>query len=411
LHYFGDKILDDSWPQWRVGMRDLTHCVVTPQVKTEGFKALGVGVHRASTIVFDSAEDYADRGNRGDDGYSYGLYGTPTTRTLEAKLTALEQGTRTFLTPSGQAANAFAILPFVAQGDKVLIADTAYPPVRAFANTELVRFGVEVGYYDPTDINDLERQIDSRTKIVWCESPGSTTMEIQDLPLIASIATRYGSLVGCDNTWATPLFYKPLALGADIVTEALTKYVSGHSDLLMGSLTVKDDNLIGPIRSTLGRFGITASPDDASLVLRGMETLGVRLHHQGEGALRLIDIIIGHNVVERVLYPALPTDPGHSIWKRDFTGASGVFGIVFGAGVAKHVAPALDVLTTFRIGASWGGTSSLVAPMPVKASRSATVWREDDLVLRVSIGLEDPEDLQADILALLAEISARSQAQ
>lgn len=389
-------------------MNDLTQCVLTPDVNTDGFASLGVAVHRASTIVFENAEAYASRGNRGPDGYSYGLYGTPTTRALEAKLTALEHGVRTFLVPSGQAANAIAMLPFLTSGDKVLIADTAYAPVRDFANADLARFDVEVAYYDPANIDDLDRLIDDRTKIVWCESPGSTTMEVQDLPAIAEIAHRHGSLVACDNTWATPLNYKPLALGVDIVTEALTKYVSGHSDLLMGSLSVKDEILIAPIRSTLGRFGIGVSPDDASLVLRGFETLGVRMHHAFSGAMQLIDIIERADVVDRVLHPALPSHPGHSIWKRDFLGASGVFSVVFKPGVAQHVVPALDVLKTFAIGASWGGTRSLAAPMPVKANRSATAWSGDDLVLRLSVGLEDAQDLQADIEALLAEISARA---
>jgi cystathionine beta-lyase len=389
-------------------MNDLTQCVLTPDVNTDGFASLGVAVHRASTIVFENAEAYASRGNRGPDGYSYGLYGTPTTRALEAKLTALEHGVRTFLVPSGQAANAIAMLPFLTSGDKVLIADTAYAPVRDFANADLARFDVEVAYYDPANIDDLDRLIDDRTKIVWCESPGSTTMEVQDLPAISEIAHRHGSLVACDNTWATPLNYKPLTLGVDIVTEALTKYVSGHSDLLMGSLSVKDESLIAPIRSTLGRFGIGVSPDDASLVLRGFETLGVRMHHAFSGAMQLIDIIERADVVDRVLHPALPSHPGHSIWKRDFLGASGVFSVVFKPGVAQHVVPALDVLKTFAIGASWGGTRSLAAPMPVKANRSATAWSGDDLVLRLSVGLEDAQDLQADIEALLAEISARA---
>ncbi|MCV3768125.1 trans-sulfuration enzyme family protein [Rhizobium sp. TRM95796] len=389
-------------------MKDLTQCVVTPKVKTEGFESFGVATHRASTIVFDNAAAYASRGQRGHDGYSYGLYGTPTTRTLEAKLTALEQGAWTFLLPSGQAANTVGILPFVQAGDKVLIADTSYPPVRDFASRDLARFGIEVAYYDPVDTEDLARQVDNRTKIVWCESPGSTTMEIQDLPRIAEIAHHHGALVGCDNTWATPLNYKPLALGADMVTEALTKYVSGHSDLLMGSLTVKDESLIAPIRSTLGRFGIGVSPDDASLVLRGFETLGVRLKHSAAGAETLIEWIRKHPVVDQVLYPSLPSFPGHAIWKRDFLGSSGVFSVTFQPAAIPHVAVALDTLKTFAIGASWGGTRSLMAPMPIKHYRSATQWDGEDLILRVSVGLEDPDDLMTDIETFFADIADRS---
>ncbi|QWW72309.1 PLP-dependent aspartate aminotransferase family protein [Rhizobium sp. WYJ-E13] len=388
-------------------MKDLTRCVVTPRIKTDGFDPLGVGVHRASTIVFENAEAYARRGERGHDGYSYGLYGTPTTRTLEEKLTRLEQGIRTFLLPSGQAANSFAMLPFVKAGDKILIADTAYPPVRDFANLDLGRLGIETAFYDPVDLGDLERQIDERTKIVWCESPGSTTMEIQDLPQIAAIAHRRGALVGCDNTWATPMNYKPLTLGADIVTEALTKYISGHSDVLLGSLTIRDEALIVPIRTVLGRFGIGVSADDASLVLRGFETLGVRLKHAASGADSLIDWIAKHPLVEQVLYPSLPDFPGHAIWKRDFLGSSGVFSVTFKPAAVPHVAAALDVLKTFAIGASWGGTRSLMAPMPVKSYRTATAWQGEDLVLRISVGLEDPEDLANDVQAFFDEVASR----
>lgn len=390
-------------------MKDLTQCVVTPDVKTEGFEALGVATHRASTIVFKSAEAYATRGQRGHEGYTYGLYGTPTTRTLEVKLTALEQGVRTFLVPSGQAANSIAILPFLNAGDKILIADTSYPPVRDFANRDLVRFGIEVDYYNPVSVEDLTSKIDGRTKLVWCESPGSTTMEIQDLPAIAEVAHRHGALVGCDNTWATPLNYKPLALGADIVTEALTKYISGHSDLLMGSITVRSEELITPIRSILGRFGVGVSPDDAQLVLRGMETLGVRLKHAADGAAKLIEWIERHPLVARVLFPSLPDFPGHNTWKRDFHGVSGVFSVVLKPEAVPHAAAALDVLKTIAIGASWGGTRSLIAPMPVKQNRSATDWTEDDLVLRISVGLEDPADLQTDIEAFFADITSRTE--
>ncbi|MDK1376788.1 MULTISPECIES: aminotransferase class I/II-fold pyridoxal phosphate-dependent enzyme [unclassified Sinorhizobium] len=388
-------------------MKDLTQCVVTPDVDMDGFEALGAATYRGSTIVFKNAEAYRTRGERGHQGYTYGLYGTPTTRTLEAKLTALEQGARTFLVPSGQASNSVAMLSFLSSGDKVLIADNSYPPVRDFANRDLARFGVEIAYYDPVAVEDLEKQIDARTKIVWCESPGSTTMEIQDLPKIADIAHRHGALVGCDNTWATPLNYKPLTLGADIVTEALTKYVSGHSDVLMGSITVRAEEHILPLRATLGRLGIGVSPDDATLVLRGMETLGVRLKHAAAGAAEIIALIQQHPLVDRVLYPSLLDFPGHDIWKRDFLGASGVFSVVLKPEATKHAAVALDVLRTFAIGASWGGTRSLIAPMPVKQNRSASQWDGEDLVLRISIGLEDLGDLKADIEAFLADITER----
>ncbi|WP_159949386.1 PLP-dependent transferase [Rhizobium sp. 18065] len=388
-------------------MKDLTQCVLTPAVSSEGFDPLGVGVHRGSTIVFKDAAAYAARGERGHQGYSYGLYGTPTTRTLEAKLTSLEGGVWSFLTPSGQAANALAILPFVAAGDHVLIVDTAYPPMRDLAETDLRRLGVDVDFFDPLAPEDLSGKISDRTKIVWCESPGSTTMEVLDLPRISAIAHARGALVGVDNTWATPLNFKPLLHGADIVTEALTKFVSGHSDILMGSITIGDEALLQPIRSLVGRMGIGVSPDDASLVLRGFETLGVRLRHSERVALNFARRMAKHPLVDAVLHPALENFAGHAVWKRDFLGSSGVFSMTFTDEASPHVAAALDTFRLFAIGASWGGTRSLVAPMSVERFRSATAWGGPDLILRLSIGLEDEEELWTDIESFLANLEQR----
>jgi cystathionine beta-lyase len=388
-------------------MNDLTQCVLTPDVPTDGFVPLGVGVYRASTIVFENAAAYASRGDRGHQGYSYGLYGTPTTRTLEAKITNLEGGVWSFLTPSGQAANALAVMPFLASGDHILIADTAYPPMRDFAESDLRRLGVDVEFFDPLSPEDIASKLRKRTRIVWCESPGSTTMEILDLPQIAAIAHQGGALVGFDNTWATPLNFKPLEHGADIVTEALTKFVSGHSDVLMGSITLKDGALIKPIRSLMGRMGIGVSADDASLVLRGFETLGVRLRHSERAALDFARKLAGHPLVERVLHPALESSPGHEVWKRDFLGSSGVFSILFKGGASRHVEAALDALEIFAIGASWGGTRSLAAPMSIDGFRSVGSWTGPDIILRLSIGLEDEQELWADIERLLANIEVR----
>lgn len=389
-------------------MNDLTKCVLTPEAPTEGFTPLGVGVHRASTIVFRNAAEYASRGERGHQGYSYGLYGTPTTRTLEAKLTSLEGGAWTFLAPSGQTANALAVLPFLSAGDHILIVDTAYPPMRDMAERDLRRLGIVVDFFDPLSVDDMQAKMTDATRMVWCESPGSTTMEILDLPRIAAIAHERGALVGIDNTWATPLNFKPLQHGADIVTEALTKFVSGHSDVLMGSITIRDEALIAPIRSLIGRMGIGVSPDDASLVLRGFETLGVRLRHSERVGLDFARRLAAHPLVERVLHPALDTFPGHAIWKRDFTGSSGVFSVLFRHDVSAHVAAALDALEVFVIGASWGGTRSLVAPMSIDGFRSATRWDGPETILRLSVGLEDEGELWADIERFLAEIGARA---
>lgn len=391
-------------------MTDTTDCVLTPRVPQDGFDPLGIATHRASTITFKDAAAYAARGDRGDKGYSYGLYGTPTTRALEEKLSRLEQATRTFLAPSGQAANALAVLPLVSQGDHVLLADSVYPPMRDFALTDLARLGVTVDFFDPTKPEDVRHRLTDRTRIVWCESPGSTTMEVMDLRAVAEIAHAAGALLGVDNTWATPLNLKPLTLGADIVTEALTKYVSGHSDVIMGSISVRDDKIASTIKGFIGRAGIGVSSDDATFVLRGSETLALRLRHQSEVALRFATMLCQHPMIARVLHPGLPADPGHALFRRDFLGASGVFSLTFAPNVVPAVAPALDSLRLFAIGASWGGTRSLVAPMPVRANRSATVWPDGDLVLRLSIGLEDEAELWEDLERFLAALQTRSKA-
>ncbi|MFD1910702.1 trans-sulfuration enzyme family protein [Halodurantibacterium flavum] len=389
-------------------MSDLTQCVVTPKVPTEGFDPLGVAIHRGSTIAFEDAAAYAARGDRGDSGYAYGLYGTPTTRTLEEKLTRLEGGCRSFLVPSGQAANTMALLPFLSAGDHVLLADTVYPPMRDLARNELVRMGVVADFFDPTDLDDLRSRMLPETKIVWCESPGSTTMEIMDIPAVADIAHGGGALLGVDNTWATPLNLKPLTLGADLVTEALTKYVSGHSDVLMGSISVRSAELAARIKATIGRMGIGASPDDAALVLRGFETLGLRLRHSEAVAGRFAERLARHPMIRRVLFPALPSSPGHALFKRDFLGGSGVFTLTFPDRVAPHVTAALDALKLFVIGASWGGTRSLVAPMTVAANRSATRWIDPDITLRVSIGLEDENELWDDMQRFIEALANQS---
>lgn len=386
-------------------LSDRTRVVRRAPADHAGFASLAVPTYRASTIVFDSAEDYRERGRRGPEGYSYGLYGTPTTRTLERTLTLLEQGARTLLLPSGQAANAFALLTLLGPGDRLLMADNVYPATRAFATRDLAKAGVVTAFFDPTRQEDLAARLAGGARLVWCESPGSTTMELTDLPRVAELAHAAGALLGCDNTWATPLHLKPLALGADLVTEALTKYVAGHSDVILGSLTLRDPALAEAVRGTLGRYGIGVSPDDATLVLRGLETLAVRLAHSGAVALRLARRLAAHPLVAAVLHPALPAFPGHALWQRDFLGASGVFSLVFRPGVAAGLDRALDRLRLFAIGASWGGTRSLVAPMPVAQHRSATRWPHDDLVLRLSIGLEAEEELAADLDRLLAALA------
>ncbi|WP_306224369.1 trans-sulfuration enzyme family protein [Bosea beijingensis] len=382
-------------------MHDLTLCVHHPAVSHEGFASLAVPTHRASTIVYEDAESFARRKQRGPDGYSYGLQGTPTTRTLEAQITALHGGARTVLAPSGQGAVALVMLAVLVPGDRVLIPDTVYPPVRDFCINYLVPRGITFTAYDPLIGDGIASVIDDQTRLVWVESPGSGTMEVQDLAAISRVAKARGILVGCDNTWASPLLFKPLAHGADFVVEALTKYVGGHSDLLLGSVTVSDLGLRLKLKDTLRLLGIGVSPDEVSLALRGIETMGLRIAHTGRIAEEFARRLSNRSSVERVLHPALPSCPGHEVFKRDFKGGSAVFSIVLNPGAERRLDAGLSALKVFALGASWGGTRSLIAPMAIKEGRTATVWASEGTVLRISIGLEDPDELWSDLERLL----------
>jgi cysteine-S-conjugate beta-lyase len=385
-------------------MRDLTRCVRHPEVSHHGFASLAVPTHRASTIVYDDAQSFAERWQRGFDGYTYGLHGTPTTRTLEAQLSELHGGVRTALVPSGQAAITFAMLPFLQPGDCVLIPDHVYSPVRQFCREYLMPRGIAHAAYDPMIGSRIVDVMTDRTKLVWIESPGSVTMAVQDAPAIIRAAKAKGALVGCDNTWATPLLFKPLAHGADFVIEALSKYAGGHSDLLLGSITVVDIELRQEIKRVLHNIGVAVSPDEVSLALRGIETMGVRIAHVGRISQIFAERMQRFAAVDKVLHPALPSCPGHKFWQRDFMGSSGLFSVVLKPGANAHLGPALKALRLFTIGASWGGTRSLIAPMPVKADRTAVPWRHDGAILRISIGLEDPDDLWNELDRLLGSI-------
>lgn len=388
-------------------MHDLTRCVHHPAVDEEGYASLAVPTHRASTIVYKDAASFAARKYRGFDGYTYGLHGTPTTRTLEAQLTALHGGVRTVLVPSGQAAVTIVMLSVLMPGDKVLIPDHVYPPVRSFCEDYLKPRGIDYAVYDPLIGAGIAALIDDATKLVWVESPGSGTMEVQDVAAIAKAAKAKGALVGCDNTWATPLIFKPLAHGADFACEALTKYVGGHSDLLLGSITVSDMDLRQKMKETLRAFGVGVSPDECQLALRGIETMGLRVAHMGRVSEDFAGRMTHSPAVEQVLHPALPSCPGHEFWKRDMGRSSGVFSIVLQPVAEATLEAALTALKVFAIGASWGGTRSLIAPMAVKGDRTVNPWTPEGMVLRISIGLEDADDLWNDLDALLVALEQR----
>lgn len=385
-------------------MQDLTRCVHHPVVSQDGFASLAVPTYRASTIVYPDARTFSARGKRGFDGYTYGLHGTPTTRTLEAQITGLHGGVRTILVPSGQAAAAMILLTFLMPGDKVLIPDNVYSPVRYFCNDYLKPRGIDYDVYDPLIGAGIASQIDERTRMVWIESPGSGTMEVADIPAIIQAAKAKGALTACDNTWATPLLFKPLAHGADFAVEALTKYIGGHSDLLLGSITVADIELRQRIKLVLRDMGIGVSPDEVALALRGIETMGVRLRHVGRVSEEFAAAIQQSPVVERVLHPALPSCPGHEVWKRDFGGSAGVFSVVLKPGAEANLEQAMTELRIFAIGASWGGTRSLIATTALKEERTVKPWTSQGTVLRISIGLEDEQDLWRDLSEMLGKL-------
>jgi cysteine-S-conjugate beta-lyase len=360
-----------------------------------GFRSLNVPVYRASTIVFPNAAAADDNWDQYEVGYTYGLYGTPTTLELAARICELEHGYRTIITPGGQSAISFINLAFLRAGDHILVPESVYHPNRKFANAVLRKFGVEVSYYQPTIGSGIEALIKPNTRLIWCESPGSITMEVQDVPAIAAAGHARGALVVLDNTWSAGVFFDAFAHGVDITMQALTKYVGGHSDLLLGSVTVKDEAGWKQLGETQQVLGCAASPDDCSLALRGLKTLAVRLKEIEGAALEIACWLLARPEIECVLHPALESCPGNEFWKRDFTGSSGVFSIVFQPSFSKQqVIKFVDSLELFKIGYSWAGVTSLAVAYDCNwRTRAAHGHR----IVRLNIGLEERGDLIADL--------------
>jgi cystathionine beta-lyase len=293
---------------------------------------------------------------------------------------------------------------FLRRDDHLLIADTVYGPTRVFCTQILARYGVEVTFYDPRAGAGIAGLIRPNTRVVYLESPGSQTFEVQDVPAIATAARARGALVLLDNTWATPLYFRPFDHGVDVEIQALTKFIAGHSDLLLGAVTTRTEELYRVARDGASTFGDCPAPDVCYEALRGLRTLAVRLRHHEAAALRVAEWLARRPEVARVLHPALPEDPGHAIWKRDFRGASSVFGVLLGTGAEKAVAAMVDGLRLFKIGASYGGFESLI--VPVHPERTARPWREPGFLLRLHVGLEAVEDLIADLEGGFARLGA-----
>ena len=369
--------------------KDLTGPFVNPPV-----------VH-ASTVLFETVDDMTHRRQR----YLYGRRGTPTSDALEAAVSELEGAEGAALFPSGLSAAATAILSCVASGDQILIVDSVYGPVRHFADTILKRMGVETVYYDPTLAAGIETLFTDNTTAVYLEAPGSLTFEMQDLVAVSAIAHDRGASVLFDNTWATPLFFRPLEHGADLSIVAGTKYLAGHADLMLGTVAASGEPL-KQLKETHGALGVHVGPDDVFLGLRGLRTLAVRLDRHQKSAKIVAEWLAARSEVARVLYPALTSDPGHSLWKRDMSGATGLFGVVLNGWSEEQAKAFVDGLQLFGIGASWGGFESLAILAHTKTQRTATVWQAEGPLLRLHIGLEDPEDLIADLEAGFARVSA-----
>ena len=355
-------------------------------------------VYRASTCLFESYADLRAGIADPDTGLFYGRRGTPTHFALREALCSLEGGAGTWLFPSGMAAVAISILAFVKAGDRILITDSAYEPTRHFCDSVLKAMDVETVYYDPLIGAGIAGLLDERTRLVLVESPGSLTFEVQDLPAIAAAAHAAGALVLIDNTWATPLHLDALALGADVSIHAATKYIVGHSDVMLGTATA-NARAWPRLKRMATALGLTTSPDDAWLALRGLRTLAVRLERHAANALRVAEWLGQRPEVARVLHPAFPDCPGHEIFRRDFTGSCGLFAIVLAGGDEAAVAAFIDDLAHFGIGFSWGGYESLILPADPARVRTATRWQAEGPLLRLHIGLEDPDDLIADLAA------------
>ncbi len=367
--------------------------------------AVNTPVYRATTILFDTLADLeaAERGEH--PGVTYGLHGLPTVTDLQAAVSELEGGYASLAVASGLAAITLALIGTVSAGDHVLVTDAVYGPTRRFCDNQLKRFGIEVSYYPPLAGAAIEREFRPNTKLVFAESPGSLTFEVQDLPAIADVAHAQGALVMLDNTWATPIGFPAFARGADIVLHAGTKYIGGHSDVLVGIIDCSEATY-PRLHRLWTDMGVALSSDDAFLALRGLRTLAVRLERHTQSALAVARWLQARPEVAEVVYPALPGSRGHELWKRDFTGACGLFGVILKPFSKARVAAMLDGMRLFRMGWSWGGFESLIIPANVERARRTFRWDASGPYLRLHVGLESAEDLIADLADGFARLRA-----
>jgi cystathionine beta-lyase len=360
-------------------------------------------VYHASTVLYPTAEDFLARRAR----YLYGRRGTPTSEALENALRALEGPACAgiALLPSGLAAISTALLAVLHAGDHLLVTDSAYQPTRRFCDSVLRRYGIATSYYDPMIGGDIAALIKPNTRAVFVEAPGSLSFEIQDVPAIAAAAHARGALVLMDNTWASSLYFQAFDKGVDLSIQAATKYIGGHSDVMLGTVSANGATW-ERLRDTVHALGLCVGPDDIYLGLRGLRTIGVRLAQHHQAGLKVARWLAERPEIARVLHPALESCPGHAVWRRDFSGASGLFSIVFKPVAQSAVNAFLNELSLFGMGASWGGFESLAIPFDCTSIRTATKWAPGGPTVRLHIGLEDVDDLIGDLERGFAALAA-----
>jgi len=376
-----------------------TEAVLAGRNPSEQHGFVNTPIYRGSTVLSPTVAQYLGKGGR----YVYGRRGTPTLEALSDAVTALEGGAGTALTSSGLSAITTAIMSVTRAGDHILIADTVYGPTRHFCDTILKNYGVEIEYYDPLTA-DITPHLRKNTRAVFLESPGSLSFEMQDVSAIAQAAHKHGAATIMDNTWATPVYFRPHDFGVDIAVQAGTKYLGGHADANLGTISATADYW-PKVKETTGTLGLNPGPEDVFLMLRGLRTLPVRLDRHMASGIKVAQWLEARSEVQRVLHPALASHPQHSIWKRDFKGASGLFSVVLKPYPQPAVNAFIESLSLFGIGASWGGFESLIIPFDCTKVRTATKWSPGGPTVRLHIGLEEPDDLIADLEEGLARLA------